>query len=61
MLRAAHESAAADAGFLATDDCAVIRRYAPATEIAVVAGSEDNIKITTPADLDLAHRLLGGR
>lgn len=58
LLRKAHRAAAEEPGFVATDDCAVIRRYSPATDIAVIAGSDRNIKITTPADLLIAHHLL---
>ncbi len=58
LLRKAHRAAAAEPAFVATDDCAVVRRYSPATEIAVVAGSDRNIKITTPEDLLIARHLL---
>ena len=44
-----------------TDDCGLVRHYLPGTPVAVVPGSADNIKITGPADLDLAERLLAAR
>lgn len=44
-------------GFAATDDCGVVHRCLPGTPIAVVAGSERNIKITHPADLLVAERI----
>jgi 2-C-methyl-D-erythritol 4-phosphate cytidylyltransferase len=57
----AYQLAAADPGFTAisaTDDCGVVRRYLPDTPIGAVPGSERNIKITYPADLDFAETLL---
>jgi len=57
-IRAAYRAALADPAFTATDDCGVVRRYLPDTPIHVVAGDEDNIKITHAADLEIAERLL---
>jgi 2-C-methyl-D-erythritol 4-phosphate cytidylyltransferase len=57
----AYQLAAADPGFTAisaTDDCGVVRRYLPDVPIGAVPGSERNIKITYPADLDFAETLL---
>jgi 2-C-methyl-D-erythritol 4-phosphate cytidylyltransferase len=57
----AYQLAAADSGFTAisaTDDCGVVRRYLPDVPIGAVPGSERNIKITYPADLDFAEMLL---
>lgn len=61
VLRAAHERAAADSGFAATDDCGVVARYLPDVPIAVVAGDERNLKVTTPVDLAVVAALLRGR
>jgi len=61
VIRRAHELAAADPGFAdlpATDDCGVVLRYLPEVGVRVVAGSERNIKVTFPRDLDLAETLL---
>ncbi|MGD0376570.1 MAG: 2-C-methyl-D-erythritol 4-phosphate cytidylyltransferase [Streptosporangiaceae bacterium] len=61
VLRQAHELALADPAFTdaaATDDCGVVLRYLPGVAIRVVPGSERNIKITYPADLDVAEALL---
>ncbi len=58
VLRRAYELAAADPGFSATDDCGVVLRYLPEVPIAVVAGSEHNIKITYPDDIAVAELLL---
>ncbi len=42
-----------------TDDCALAEKYGVAVKI--VDGSYDNIKITTPDDMDLAERILKKR
>jgi len=42
----------------ATDDCSVVFRYLPNVPIAVVMGSDKNLKITEPADIFLAEKLL---
>jgi 2-C-methyl-D-erythritol 4-phosphate cytidylyltransferase len=59
VIARAHELAAADPGFRsATDDCGVVRRYLPDVPIGAVAGSEHNIKVTYPGDLELAELFL---
>ena len=61
VIRRAHELAAADPGFAglpATDDCGVVLRYLPEVGVRVVPGSERNIKVTFPRDLDLAETML---
>jgi ribitol-5-phosphate 2-dehydrogenase (NADP+) / D-ribitol-5-phosphate cytidylyltransferase len=57
VIRRAYQLAAADPAFSATDDCGVVLRYLPAVPIAVVAGSERNIKITYPQDIAVAEAL----
>ena len=52
-LLAAHAAATGEE----TDDVAVAR--AAGLDVAIVAGDEDNIKITTPADFARAERLIG--
>ncbi len=52
LLRKAFAEAAAD-GFLGTDEASLVERSGH--EVAVVMGSARNIKITTPADLELAE------
>ena len=44
--------------FVPTDDCSVLLRFSPESRLAVVHGSERNIKITYPVDLFLAERLI---
>ncbi|GAA1682867.1 2-C-methyl-D-erythritol 4-phosphate cytidylyltransferase [Glycomyces endophyticus] len=58
LIAAAHDAAAADPAFTATDDCSVVLRYRPDTPVRTVPGSERNLKVTGPADLVLAEALL---
>ena len=61
VIRRAYELAQADPAFTdlaATDDCGVVLRYLPEVTIAVVPGSERNMKITYPDDLRVAESLL---
>jgi 2-C-methyl-D-erythritol 4-phosphate cytidylyltransferase len=59
VIAAAHDQAAADPDFGgATDDCGVVRRYLPGVPIGAVTGSERNIKVTYPGDLELAELFL---
>jgi len=60
VLRAAHDLAAADPGFAATDDCGVVMRYLPDEPVVVVDGDERNLKVTTPIDLRVVAALLDG-
>lgn len=57
LIRRAYESAFAE-GFYATDDAALVERLGE--KVSIVQGSYDNIKITTPSDVDLASMKLGG-
>jgi 2-C-methyl-D-erythritol 4-phosphate cytidylyltransferase len=52
ILKKAFDEAAAD-GFLGTDEASLIERAG--LPVAVVMGSPKNIKITTPADMELAE------
>jgi ribitol-5-phosphate 2-dehydrogenase (NADP+) / D-ribitol-5-phosphate cytidylyltransferase len=56
-LQAAYTLAGRDPAFTATDDCSVVLRYLPDVPIYVVAGSEQNMKITYPIDVFLADQL----
>jgi ribitol-5-phosphate 2-dehydrogenase (NADP+) / D-ribitol-5-phosphate cytidylyltransferase len=61
VIRRAHELAAADPAFgdlPATDDCGIVLRYLPGVEVHLVQGSEKNLKITYPRDLEIAELLL---
>ena len=55
VLKKAFDDAQAD-GFQGTDEASLVERTGH--EVAVVMGSAQNIKITTPADLDLAEFFL---
>ncbi len=56
-IRRAYELATQDPDFKATDDCGVVLRYQPDVSIYVVAGDEQNMKVTYPLDLFLADKL----
>jgi 2-C-methyl-D-erythritol 4-phosphate cytidylyltransferase len=56
-IRAAYEKAQLDPNFTATDDCTVVLRYTPDVRIAVVAGSDENMKVTEPIDIAMADKL----
>jgi len=56
LIRAAYERAYSD-GVYATDDAALVERIGG--EVTIVPGSYDNIKMTTPQDLDLVAMKLG--
>jgi 2-C-methyl-D-erythritol 4-phosphate cytidylyltransferase len=55
LIKRAFDSATAD-GFIGTDEASLVERLG--AEVWVVMGSARNIKITTPADLELAEFLL---
>ncbi|BDZ45916.1 bifunctional cytidylyltransferase/SDR family oxidoreductase [Naasia aerilata] len=57
VIREAYSRAARDPDFTATDDCTVVLRYLPEVPIAVVAGSDENMKITEPVDISFADKL----
>jgi len=57
VIRDAYQGAIADPEFTATDDCTVVLRYKPDTPIAVVMGSDENMKITQPIDVFIADKL----
>jgi 2-C-methyl-D-erythritol 4-phosphate cytidylyltransferase len=56
LLRKAFEQARADA-FIGTDEASLVERLEQ-VEVSVVAGSDRNIKITRPTDMDLARLFL---
>jgi 2-C-methyl-D-erythritol 4-phosphate cytidylyltransferase len=55
ILTRAFESARAD-GFIGTDESSLVERLD--VEVSVVMGTDRNIKITKPGDMDLAHAFL---
>jgi len=54
IIREAHEKARA-ASFLGTDDCMLVERLG--IPVHIIEGNDYNIKITTPADLNIAHAI----
>jgi len=58
LIRRAHEAAARE-GIQGTDDAALVERLGISVE--VVPGSEENIKVTTTADLIFAQAVLAAR
>lgn len=61
VIREAYRRALSDPAFLATDDCGVVLRYLPDTPIALVRGSERNLKLTYRDDIPLFEFLAGER
>lgn len=55
LIKRAFDSATAD-GFIGTDEASLVERLGE--NVAVVMGSARNIKITTPADMELAEFLI---
>lgn len=53
----AYELAADDPDFHPTDDTRVVVDYLPDESVAIVAGSDTNLKVTTMADLPIAERI----
>jgi 2-C-methyl-D-erythritol 4-phosphate cytidylyltransferase len=61
VIRRGYQLAAADpqaAAFTATDDCGIVLRYLPEVQVRAVPGSERNLKITYPGDLQIAESML---
>src|SRR5260370_9389267 len=56
LIKRAFDSAIAD-GFTGTDEASLVERFRES--VWVVMGSARNVKITTPADLELAEFLMG--
>jgi 2-C-methyl-D-erythritol 4-phosphate cytidylyltransferase len=61
VLRGAYELLPEEQIARFTDDCAVVMAAYPDLPVAVIPGSEENIKITRPIDVYLADRLLQAR
>jgi 2-C-methyl-D-erythritol 4-phosphate cytidylyltransferase len=58
LILKAHEEAQSH-GIYGTDDAALVERLGES--LPVVLGSDENIKVTTPTDLHLAHAILAAR
>ena len=57
-IRTAYTEALRREDFGATDDCSVVSKYLPETEIALVRGDINNIKLTYPADKERVEQLI---
>lgn len=57
VIARAYGLAASDPDFHPTDDTRVVVDYLPDEPVAIVAGTETNLKITTQADLPVAERI----
>ncbi|MDR1033651.1 MAG: 2-C-methyl-D-erythritol 4-phosphate cytidylyltransferase [Bifidobacteriaceae bacterium] len=53
----AYELGLRDPNFKATDDCRVVFEYTPEVKIKVVDGTDENMKITEPLDIQIADKL----
>lgn len=56
-IRHAYELASADPDFHPTDDTRVVVDYLPNEPVAIVQGSETNLKVTTQSDMPTAERI----
>lgn len=56
-IRKAYALAGDDPDFHPTDDTRVVVDYLPDVPVAIVAGSESNLKVTTLADMPIAERI----
>lgn len=56
-IRAAYAKANLDPNFRATDDCGVVFQYLPGTDIFVVQGTAENMKVTEPIDIHIADKI----
>lgn len=56
-IKGAYDIALKDAGFMATDDCGVVRKYLPNVPVYVIEGEESNVKLTYPEDIYLLDKL----
>lgn len=58
LIEEAYTRALADPDFQATDDCGVVKKYVPETEIKLVPGNEENMKLTYAGDIPLLEKIL---
>ncbi|HLS30456.1 MAG TPA: bifunctional cytidylyltransferase/SDR family oxidoreductase [Flavobacteriaceae bacterium] len=57
IIKEAYDLAFKDPDFKATDDCGVVKKYLPETDIYVVKGDQQNIKLTYKEDIYLLDKL----
>ena len=57
MIEQAYQLALQDKNLQTTDDCGIVRKYLPDIKVYVVAGEEQNIKLTYPEDVYVLEKL----
>lgn len=57
IIEQAYQLALQDKNLQTTDDCGIIRKYLPDIKVYVVAGEEQNIKLTYPEDVYVLEKL----
>lgn len=57
VIAKAYQLALQDKNLQTTDDCGIVRKYLPDVKIYVVAGGEQNIKLTYPEDVYVLEKL----
>jgi 2-C-methyl-D-erythritol 4-phosphate cytidylyltransferase len=60
ILQKAYQLAFENKDFTATDDCGIIAKYLPDEPVFVVAGTENNLKITHKEDIFLLEKIIEG-
>ena len=56
-IREAYKIALSDPQMQTTDDCGIVKKYLPQTQIYVVKGEEQNVKLTYPEDIYVLDKL----
>lgn len=57
IIAKAYQFALQDKNLQTTDDCGIVRKYLPDVKVYVVAGEEQNIKLTYPEDVYVLEKL----
>ena len=57
VIAKAYQLALKDTNMQTTDDCGIVRKYLPNIKVFVVAGEEQNIKLTYPEDVYVLEKL----
>lgn len=57
IIEQAYQLALQDKNLQTTDDCGIVRKYLPVVKVYVVAGEEQNIKLTYPEDIYVLEKL----
>jgi len=58
VIKKAYELGLKSDNFMVTDDCGVVKKYLPGETIFIVEGSQTNIKITYPSDIEVAKSIM---